>query len=349
MSSYQLKHKGGHRNFINLRRRRTNEMRRVAAEKKAMQKIIARSSTADGGGGSSALDAGRRMLGSVRAWALTVDDEYYSHPSPPCPLLVLDGQEAAGDEAEHCGARWRKVARTLLVDGIVPPPPPQEEEESEGEGEAEDEEARMARRAADCGPEPPPEPEPQPEQEEHAEQDDAEQAAEQEPSPDDEGEEEEEEWGEEEEWEEEELPYALYVLDYSAVSDELPAESAQHGLGPAAKPLARIVSKIAGDGSRLVACGPAALLACKMMSAPTPSRYASTHAPKLRPLARRQQPTVAERVSQLILIRPELPGGVVQTWLHASDKPCSTPVLVFGGGEGGLQYDAQRDGWVTGA
>ena len=54
-------------------------------------------------------------------------------------------------------------------------------------------------------------------------------------------------------------------------------------------------------------------------------------------------------MSQLILIRPELPGGVVQTWLHASDKPCSTPVLVFGGGEGGLQYDAQRDGWVTGA
>ena len=136
MSSYQLKHKGGHRNFVNLRRRRTNEMRRVAAEKKAMQKIIARSSTADGGGGSSALDAGRRMLGSVRAWALTVDDEYYSHPSPPCPLLVLDGQEAAGDEAEHCGARWRKVARTLLVDGIVPPPPREEEEESEGEGEA---------------------------------------------------------------------------------------------------------------------------------------------------------------------------------------------------------------------
>ena len=79
MSSYQIKNGVGHRNFVELRHRRNNEQKRKFQEKKKMKKMIARASE----GGSNALDAGRRMLGSVRCWAMTEDDEYFSHPAPP--------------------------------------------------------------------------------------------------------------------------------------------------------------------------------------------------------------------------------------------------------------------------
>lgn len=79
MSSYQIKGGEGKRNFVELRHRRNNEAKRKFDEKKKMKKMIARASE----GGSNALDAGKRMLGSVRCWAMTTDDEYFSHPAPP--------------------------------------------------------------------------------------------------------------------------------------------------------------------------------------------------------------------------------------------------------------------------
>ena len=117
------------------------------------------------------------------------------------------------------------------------------------------------------------------------------------------------------------------MIDYTAVMSELAAETSQCSLGAAAKPIARALLKIAGDGMRLVASGPAALLVSKVM----------------------QQPLVSDRIAQVVLVRPELPGGSSRTWLTQADKPSNTPVVVFGGGEGGLVYEAQRDGWVTGA
>ena len=297
MSSYQIKNGVGHRNFVELRHRRNNEAKRKFDEKKKMKKMINRASE----GGQNPLDAGRRMLGSVRVWAMTLDDEYFSHPSPPNAIVILDGQEDDGDEQRHCCLRWRNIARTLLGEQLDPAPP--KVEESDG--------AEHIPGSADAGAaavwelEPEPEPEPR----------------------SDSGGEEEEEEGEEEDWEEDQEPYAVFVVDYTAVASELAGESSQFGLGPAAKPIARALLKIAGDGMRLVACGPAALLVSKVM----------------------QQPQVAERVAQVVLVRPEMPGGTSRTWLKPADKPSNTPVLVFGGGEGGLVYEAQRDGWVTGA
>ncbi len=297
MSSYQIKNGVGHRNFVELRHRRNNEAKRKFDEKKKMKKMIARASE----GGQNPLDAGRRMLGSVRVWAMTLDDEYFSHPAPPNAIVILDGQEADGDEERHCCLRWRKIARTLLGEQLEPAPPKVEENDD----------AEPIPGSADAAralePEPEPEPEPRAESGEEEEY----------------GEDEEED----EEWEEDQEPYAVFVIDYTAVAAELAAETSQHGLGPAAKPIARALLKIAGDGMRLVACGPAALLVSKVM----------------------QQPQVSERVAQVVLVRPELPGGTSRTWMKQADKPSNTPVLVFGGGEGGLVYEAQRDGWLTGA
>lgn len=138
----------------------------------------------------------------------------------------------------------------------------------------------------------------------------------------------------------------MYIIDYSAVAEELAAETSNQGLGPAAKPVSRALLKIAGDGMRIIACGQAALLACKVM----------------------QQPQVAERVAQVVFVRPEMPAGnsrcvstpqfshvsthlgpfpsaslahfsrvqsgARRTWLKPGEKPNSTPALVFGGGEG---------------
>ncbi len=291
MSSYQIKNGVGHRNFVELRHRRNNEAKRKFDEKKKMKKMIARASE----GGQNPLDAGRRMLGSVRVWAMTLDDEYYSHPAPPNAIVILDGQEDEGDEERHCCLRWRKIAQVLLGEQLEPAPPKLEDND---EVEPIPGSADAAARALE--PEPEPEPEPQ---EQYAEDD------------------------EDEEWEEDQEPYAVFVIDYTAVAEELAAETSQYGLGPAAKPIARALLKIAGDGMRLVASGPAALLVSKVM----------------------QQPQVSERVAQVVLVRPELPGGTSRTWMKHADKPNNTPVLVFGGGEGGLVYEAQRDGWVTGA
>jgi hypothetical protein len=304
MSSYQIKNGVGHRNFVELRHRRNNEQKRIFNEKKAMKKMIARAAE----GGSNPLDAGRRMLGAVRVWSMTLDDEYFSHPAPPNAIVILDGQEGEGDQEEHCCKRWEKFARTFLGEQLEPAPAKLEDDDD-------DDEAQIPGSAAAAALEPEPEPEPEFGQDASADQTEG--------HDEEHGDEEEEE----EEWEEDQEPYAVFVIDYTAVADQLPAETSQNGLGPAAKPIARALLKIAGDGMRLVACGPAALLACKVM----------------------QQPQVAERVAQLVLVRPEMPGGSNRSWLKPATKRDSTPALVFGGGEGGLVYEPQREGWVTGA
>ena len=302
MSSYQIKNGVGHRNFVELRHRRNNEAKRKYEEKKKMKKMIARAAE----GGQNPLDAGRRMLGSVRVWAMTLDDEYFSHPAPPNAIVILDGQEDDGDEQRHCCLRWRNIARALLGEQLNPAPP--KAEENDGTEHIPGSADAAAAAAWELEPEPEPELEPR---------------------SDSGGEEEEDEDADndDENWEEDQEPYAVFVVDYAAVAEEIAGESSQFGLGQAAKPIARALLKIAGDGIRLVACGPAALLVSKVM----------------------QQPQVAERVAQVVLVRPEMPGGTSRTWLKPTDKPNNTPVLVFGGGEGGIVYEAQRDGWVTGA
>ena len=78
MSSYQIKRRGN-QSAIEVRRRRNNEKKNVARRKKQEKALLNRQRE----GGLTALSNGKMMLGSVRTWAITADDEYYPDPMPP--------------------------------------------------------------------------------------------------------------------------------------------------------------------------------------------------------------------------------------------------------------------------
>ena len=126
-------------------------------------------------------------------------------------------------------------------------------------------------------------------------------------------------------------------------------QASTRGLGPVAKPVARVLAKISATQGRLVAVGAGCLVACKVL----------------------QQQAVADMLSQVILVNPELPGSnyLAKLWesksinISTSDvvalvdngtqmpkvsKP-TVPIFVHGGGEGGMFYEPANPSWVTGA
>jgi hypothetical protein len=306
MSSYQIK-KRGKRAHVEVRRRRQNEKKAVAQRKQQEKASLNRRCE----GGVGPLDQGRAMAGAVRVWSLTLDDEYYPDPEPPSPIIVLDGQELAQDEHEHCTARWQQMARTVMDSELAPiaaaaapamdtPAPASSDELDTGDSGGADDEATDNGNGGTL------------DEKEEGDEGQKEGGEEQE-------EEEEEDYEDYEDYEDEpEVACTVFIIDYSKLAHMLPAESSARTLGPVSKPIARVLQKLNGAEARLVACGAGCLLACKLL----------------------QQQTVAERIAQVVLVLPELPGGVNRSWAREDIEPPTVPLYVHGGGEGGVQYGA---------